>query len=73
MKETNNKPKMTILAKTCNRPFIVAPEKVDEFMNLKPNTEVLKKNKELLKKATNIKVCIEPIEPKTLEKTLKKR
>ncbi|MBE6152794.1 MAG: hypothetical protein E7166_01010 [Firmicutes bacterium] len=73
MKEKNNKQRMTVLAKTCNRPFVVAPEKAEEFNNLKPNLEVLKKNEEMLKRATNIKVCIEPIKPKTLNISLKKR
>ena len=72
MKEINKKQKMTVLAKTCNRPFVVAPDKAEEFMNLKPNLEVLKRNEELLKRATNIKVCLEPVKHKTLGKTLKK-
>ena len=71
-----NKSKMTVLAKTCNRPFVVVPEKAEEFLNLKPNLELRRKNEELLKKATNIKVCIEPIETTksiTLGKTLKRK
>ncbi len=72
MIEKKNKRKMTVLAKTCNRPFVVAPDKAEEFNNLKPNLEALKRNEELLKRATNIKVCIEPVKPKTLNLTLKK-
>ena len=69
----NNKTKMTVMAKTCNRPFVVAPEKAEEFLNLKPNLKLRRKNEELLKKATNIKVCVDPIKPLTLSKTLKRK
>ena len=69
----NKKTKMIVMAKTCNRPFVVAPEKAEEFLNLKPNLELRRKNEELLKKATNIKVCIEPIKPLTLGKRLKRK
>lgn len=73
MNKKNNKPKMTVLAKTCNRPFVVASDKAKEFMNLKPNPELMKKIDDMRKRATNIKICIEPVKPKTLNLTLKKK
>ena len=72
MIEKKNKRKMTVLAKTCDKPFIVDPEKAKEFNDLKPNPELIKKIDEATKRATNIKVCIEPVKPKTLNLTLKK-
>lgn len=41
---------ITMLAVPCSRAFVVAPEKVQEFKNHKPNPDVIKKNQEMAKK-----------------------
>lgn len=55
-----------------NKPFVVASDKAKEFLEVKPNLELLEKRKELLKKL-NIKVEIEPlkIEGPILKKIIK--
>lgn len=40
----------TVFAVPCSRAFVVAPEKVQEFKNHKPNPDVIKRNKEMAKK-----------------------
>ena len=56
------------LAVTCNKPFIVDPEKWEEFKKMKPNPELMKKIEEASKKL-NIKVEIE--EGPVLRKVIK--
>jgi len=55
-----------------NKPFVVASDKAKEFLEVKPNLELIEKRKELLKKL-NIKVEIEPlkIEGPILKKIIK--
>ena len=63
---------LTVFAVPCDKPFIVAYDKEKEFMEIKPNPEVLRKREELLKKL-NIKLEIEPlkIEGPVLKKVIK--
>ena len=46
--------KFTVLAVPDNRAFVVAPDKVEEFMNTKPNLEKRKEMEEMVSKL-NIK------------------
>lgn len=64
----------TVFAVPCDKPFVVASDKVKEFLEVKPNQELIKKREELLKKL-NIKVEIEPlkIESLVLNKKIKRR
>ena len=50
----------SVFAISSDKPFVVASDKVKEFINIKPNLEILEKRKEILKKI-NIRVDIEPI------------
>lgn len=45
-----NKKNITMLAVPCSRAFVVAPEKVEEFKNQKPNYEIRRQMDECLKK-----------------------
>ena len=40
MDDSSDEKKFDVLAVPCDRAFVVAPEKVEEFKNLKPNPEV---------------------------------
>lgn len=62
----------SVFAVPCDRPFVVASDKVKEFLEVKPNPEALRKIKDAAKKL-NIKVEIEPIniEGPILKKTIK--
>ena len=55
----------SVFAVPCDIPFVVAPDKAKEFNELEPNHELLEKMEEASKKL-NIKVELEPIEPKVL-------
>lgn len=60
IKKNNVDEEPAVFAIPCDRPFVVAGDKAKEFMEIKPNPEILRRRKELLKKL-NIKVEIEPI------------
>jgi len=62
----------SVFAVPYNRPFVVASDKVEEFLAVKPNLESLRKIKEASKKL-NIRMEIEPIniEGPILKKTIK--
>lgn len=55
----------TVFAIPYNRPFVVANDKVEEFLKVKPNLELIKKREELIKKL-NIKDKTKPINDKGL-------
>lgn len=51
----------SVFAVPCDKAFVVDKEKAEEFKLLKPNTEILKKIEENVKKL-NIKIELEPID-----------
>lgn len=59
--EKNYAEEPTIFAVPCDKVFVVDKEKAEEFKSLKPNTELIKKREEMLKKL-NIKIELEPID-----------
>ena len=74
MKKTNKKPRMTVLAVPCDRTFVVASEKAEEFKNLRNSPE----DREFVRKCAeklrvNNLVNEEPAKPKILNMSLKKR
>ena len=50
----DEKQKFDVLAVPCNRAFVVAPDKVEEFMSVKPDPEKRKEMEEMISKL-NIK------------------
>lgn len=62
----------SVFAVPCDIPFVLDYDKAKEFLEVKPNLELIEKRKELLKKL-NIKVEIEPlkIEGPILKKIIK--
>ena len=45
--QNNVEKKFDVLAVPCDRTFVVAPEQVEEFKNLKPNAEVRQQTEEM--------------------------
>ena len=39
----------SVFAVPCDKPFVVSADKAKEFINLKPNLEILRKREEILK------------------------
>lgn len=66
------KQKFFAYAVPCDKTFVVASEKAEEFRNLKPNPELRRKIDEATKKLTNLKIDLEPIEMEPIGLTLKK-
>ena len=47
MDDSSGEKKFDVLAVPCDRTFVVAPEQVEEFKNLKPNAEVRQQTEEM--------------------------
>lgn len=71
--QTSKSKILTILSIPCNNTFIILPDKVKEFKNLKPKAEIIQKMKECAKKfEMNNLVNKGPVITKTLNQTKNK-
>ena len=62
------KQKFDVLAVTCDRPFVVSPDKTEAFLNVKQNPEIRRQQEEMVKRL-NINNLVE--EGPVLKKTRK--